>query len=155
MTSLKKKSIFFVTFIIAIVFVVFMAFGVYFAAGDIAGIASSAELKDATVGDRIEMIDLWERYPIRVIGPLASKNGSGQYVDSSGNRVKDLYGEFTNNIYKIPAKQYFNAETYLYTEPNNDDIDIGTGKGRTLYGWKPDIEPVDPDTGVDINETDT
>ncbi|MDE5601764.1 MAG: leucine-rich repeat domain-containing protein, partial [Clostridia bacterium] len=148
MTSFKLKKRFICFAAVAIVFVVFMSLGVYFAAGNSANIASA----DATVGGRIEMIDLWERYPIRVIGPLASKNGSGQYVDSAGNRVKDLYGEFTNNIYKIPADQYFNAETYLYTEYNDDNIDIGTGKGRTLYGWKPDIKPVTPGTNETINE---
>ena len=143
MTSLKKKSIFFVTFIIAIVFVVLMAFGVYFETSDVVSVASA----DATVGNRVEMIDLWERYPIRVIGPLASKNAAGQYVDENGDRVKDKYGEYTNNIYQIPADQYYNVENYIYTAPNDD----GTG-GRVLYGWKPNIEPVIPNTGVVINE---
>ncbi|MDE6060297.1 MAG: leucine-rich repeat domain-containing protein, partial [Clostridia bacterium] len=140
MTSFKVRKKFISFAAIAIVFVVFMSLGVCFAVGDNSANIASA---DATVGDRIEMIDLWERYPMRVIGPLASKNAAGQYVDSAGNPVVDKYKNPTNNIYKIPADQYFNVENYIYTESNTDDI--GGGKtGRTLFGWKPNIVPANP-----------
>lgn len=47
----------------------------------------------------------------------------------------------TNNTYGIPASQYFNVETYIYTEDEKDES--GKVIGRVLYGWQPNIQAVE------------
>lgn len=131
---------------------------------------ASSGVAKAEGEQRVTMLDLMDRYPINyVLGPMAKKStnpdhgtpvrdGEGNithvldernnivYVDDDGNVLKDRGGEEnTNNAYGIPRGQYFNIESYIYTEPNSD-LD---GEGRTLFGWKKDI------VGVAKGLTDT
>ncbi|MCH5351077.1 MAG: leucine-rich repeat domain-containing protein, partial [Clostridiales bacterium] len=74
----------------------------------------------------------------------AVRNADGTFVyDSDGNKI------YTNNIYGIPAEQYFDVENYIYTDANT------TYGGRTLFGWKPDIRSVDPSYDADKNVINT
>ena len=81
----------------------------------------------------------------------ADMNNKGHYtykddenhcvLDSSGKHVKGSDGDqisskgckLTNNIYGIPANQYFDVESYIYTESDGSS-------GRILYGWQPSIQ---------------
>lgn len=75
--------------------------------------------------------------------------------DANGNRVKDpCINEvqcthqkkdgylLTNNIYGIPADQYFDVESYIYTEEDTENKISETQNGRVLRGWKPNIQAV-------------
>ena len=82
---------------------------------------------------------------------------SGHYTYKKENREKDVYGRYvkdtctsgcthqkddegyrlTNNIYGIPAEQFFDVESFIHTKPNT-----GANGGRILYGWKPNIRSI-------------
>ncbi|MDE7454486.1 MAG: leucine-rich repeat domain-containing protein, partial [Clostridia bacterium] len=133
-------------------------------------------LKAAAESKRITMLDLMARYPIDyVVGPVdvvdvnndgkidrndLSVSGKFTYkstnyeLDFLGNKVmdtcevgcthqKDNEGyKLTNNTYGIPADKYFDVESYIYTEPDT------VNNGRTLRGWKKDIQGVYQSTGA-------
>lgn len=99
---------------------------------------------------RVTMSELMDRYPIieYVVGPVdvvdvnndgvidrqdLSREGKYTYIQDDAH--KDVNGNYTNNVYGIPANKYFDVESYIYTTGVKD-----SEAGRTLYGWKSDIQ---------------
>ena len=148
MTRSKKKLVCFIAFLL--VSIALVGASVYTTFAPTAPKQASA---DAVVGDRIEMIDLFRRYPIdAVIGPIDVKdinndgvidrndlNSTGHFTYFEDAAHTDINGNYTNNIYQIPANRYFDVESYIYTTGEKD-----SAEGRTLYGWNPAIRGVDP-----------
>ncbi|MDE7405378.1 MAG: leucine-rich repeat domain-containing protein, partial [Clostridiales bacterium] len=101
----------------------------------------NASANGARDNERVQMIDLFKRYPSNyVIGPIDAASDdvdpeTGKYQYKSTNL--DINGNPTNNIYGIPADQYLDVESYIYTTGVKDSTE-----GRTLYGWKPNIRAV-------------
>ena len=114
------------------------------------------------IGDRGDM------YPDGIHAGQYHYKKTNYEKDVFGNKVKDtcesdgIYCthqtdedgyKLTNNIYGIPANQYFNVESYIYTTGEKD-----SEEGRVLYGWKADIHGVDyskldqPDTIAENGE---
>ncbi|MDE5563020.1 MAG: leucine-rich repeat domain-containing protein [Clostridiales bacterium] len=157
----KKVGLFFVALITALCVIIGAVFGVsaYSLESGKTLIAGAVNASANGEGGRVTMLDLVARYPIDyVLGPIdvVDVNNDGKidrndinrstgkftykstnYVkDADGNPVKDADGNniLTNNTYGIPADQYYDVESYIYTTGTKD-----SAEGRTLYGWKPGI----------------
>ena len=104
------------------------------------------ENQTTTIGDgKLTRDDLYKSG--KYVGQYHYKAGNYE-KDALGNKVKDTCTndsncthqkdaegyKLTNNIYGIPADQYFDVESYIYTTGVKD-----SEAGRTLYGWKADI----------------
>lgn len=144
--------------VLAMVLTIIMSVCTIFA---ISGLTSSAEVASAprANSDRVTMTDLIGRYPVEwVVGPVDVQSGgidkdTGKYKYIEDDAHKDWNGNYTNNIYGIPANMYFDVESYIYTESDSKTYVNEKGEnvnGRILYGWKPDIQGV-----VSTNTTKT
>lgn len=102
-----------------------------------------ASAATTAVGDRVTPLDLISIHQVDfIMGPLATKAtsgaNSGKYVDAAGNLAVDKNGNETNNVYGIPANQYFNIESYIFT----NDSTVDGVKKRVLRGFKKGISTV-------------
>ncbi|MDE6618859.1 MAG: hypothetical protein K2K13_07575, partial [Clostridiales bacterium] len=143
----KKVGLFFVALVTALCVIIGVVFGVSAYSLEsgktlIAG-AVNASANGARDNERVQMIDLFKRYPSDyVIGPIDAASDdvdpeTGKYTYIENEAHKDINGNYTNNIYGIPADQYLDVESYIYTTGVKD-----SAEGRTLYGWKPNIRAV-------------
>lgn len=148
-----KKNLF---WLMSVLFAVIIAIG----AVTVSGFAAEGDTSDTTTENkRVTMADLMGRYPVEwVVGPVDVQAGgidkdTGKYKYIEDEAHKDWNGNYTNNIYGIPADKYFDVESYIYTDTDTKTYVNEKGEtvnGRILYGWKPDIQAV-----VSTNTTKT